>query len=239
MTKKPEERMHIIQQNIYYYDQIAGRYNVIMDQEVNNKRVRQQVAGKFRQLVPSGFVLDFGAGTGLDLDWMTAQGYSIIFCEPAMKMRQEAISFNNNSLRNRNIIFLDNSQTDFRNWEKERPFSSRVDGILANFAVVNCIPDIGLLFRNLAGVIKPGAHFLALFLDNGWKKILRKHPHLILQNLLLGQKIHFKIQFGQYEQIVFIHTMREIRHACAAYFNLSERETIPGSDFVLIHLIRK
>ncbi len=237
--KLKDERLRISRQNIFYYDQIAGRYNAMMDKETFNRTTRQTVAEKFRQLIPSGSVLDFGGGTGLDLKWMTSQGYSVIFCEPSFKMRDEAISYNNSYLQNKNIIFLDDLQADFRNWTRIQPFSPKVDGILANFAVLNCIPDLALLFKNLAQPIKPGAHFLALVLDNGWKKILRSHPYRMLRNLVLGEPVHFRISFEENVQVVYVHTMREIKKASAAYFNISKLETIPASGFVLIHLIRK
>ena len=41
-------------------------------------------------------------------------------------------------------------QTDFRNWNAGFPFDQKVNAVLANFAVINCIPDIELLFEKLA-----------------------------------------------------------------------------------------
>jgi SAM-dependent methyltransferase len=238
-SRRNVEGFRIREQNISYYNQIAAKYNSILEQEDANQIARRTVAEKFKRLVKTGTVLDFGGGTGLDLEWMARQNYSVIFCEPSIEMRKLAININKDSLRYNNITFLDERQVDYTKWCDETAFFQRFDGALANFAVLNCIPDLGILFENLARVIKPGGHMLALMLDNGMKKLLRSHIYRTFRYLLFREPVTIQVRFNEHTQIVYIHTTKEIRIASGTYFSFCKREPLPGTGFILIHLIRK
>src|ERR1700730_17428602 len=153
--KPNQDKILIHKQNCSFYDEIADNYDSMMDQEILNGITRQKVTDKFYNIIKSGEILDFGGGTGRDLEWLTHKGYRIIFCEPSEKMREKASELNKNNLHNADLVFVDPDRTDFTKWHKELPFSQKVDAILANFAVINCIADIELLFQNLALVLKP------------------------------------------------------------------------------------
>ena len=170
MNASLKNEQSIIKQNISFYDEIAEQYDEILEQDQNNIFVREKVAVVFSKLLPSGLVLDFGGGTGKDLGWLTEKGYPVIFCEPSVKMREKAILFSKKNLPGSDITFLDNAAADFVSWPFNLPFSQKVDGTLANFAVINSIPDIKLLFKNLSLVIKQGGHLLMLVLKSDLKK---------------------------------------------------------------------
>ena len=156
-------------ENILYYNAIANEYNDMLDKNPD-RIVREKVANKFCSIVKEAAVLDFGGGTGLDLEWLADNNHTIFFCEPSIGMRETAIC-NYANLLHDNVIFLDDFAADFRQWHLQLPFPVKVDAVLSNFAVLNCIPDIELLFQKLAVVVKPGGNIIALVLTKNLKKI--------------------------------------------------------------------
>ena len=173
MAQLQKNEEQISRQNISYYDEIATDYDAIINKESANKIIRKKVSDKFISLVKGRLVLDFGGGTGQDLSWLLNNNYRVVFCEPSASMRRIAIDQHKNAFSGTKIDFLDGDKTDFRNWNEIFPFEQKVDAILANFAVINCIPDIDLLFKKLALAIKPGGILVALILESGLKKWLR------------------------------------------------------------------
>src|ERR1017187_5336548 len=94
MTEREKEQdVQINKRNISYYDEIAENYDAILNNDGANKIIRDIVAVKFSSLVKKGgYVLDFGGGTGGDLDWLIRQHYHVIFCEPSTAMRKIAVN---------------------------------------------------------------------------------------------------------------------------------------------------
>jgi len=233
-----KDKRRAVQDSISYYNEIAAHYNRVLLGDASNLPVRQRVKEKLLGLLKSGTVLDFGAGTGLDLHWMTAN-YQVFFCEPSVAMRAKAIQYNNDSLRSDNIVFLDGAATDFNTWQETLPFPQKADAILSNFGPVNCIPNIGLLFNRLALAIKPGGHCLLLLLDLGFRKRLKWHRRNALLSLLPGRPFEMYLREGPYRQTVYLHTPAAIKKAAAPYFNYCSHEPLGGFGFTLFHLTRK
>jgi SAM-dependent methyltransferase len=231
--------IRVSRQNISYYDKIASDYDLILNQNGNNKLIRDNTASKFKDIVKGDCVLDFGGGTGLDLYWLDQENYRIIFCEPSKEMRQIAINRQINELPNANIHFLGDGEVDFRNWNDEFPFKEKVDAILANFAVVNCIPDIKLFFEKLALAIKPGGIVIALILKNGLLRRLQSNLKGTLKSFFTGYPTGFYIDFKGNRQLVYIHTKKSIRRASAGNFQLLRIEQLQKFGYDLIHLKRK
>jgi SAM-dependent methyltransferase len=223
-TGSAPEITHI--QNISYYDHIAGSYNHMLDERDSNAIVRQKVAERFIQWIRGGVVLDFGGGTGLDLAWLTDH-YKVIFCEPSTGMRGEAIR----SAENKSIQFLSGEEANFRHWNQVTPFHIPVDAILANFAVLNCIPDICLFFEQMAPVLKPGGALIAVLLKTGIRHSIRTSLGLWTERL--------KINYNEHQHIAFVHSVASIRKAARSQFTLSHTESLEGSDFILLKLLRK
>ena len=132
-----------ILQSASFYDVVAGNYNNHMT-EMDNK-IRERVRNEFKNKVArDSLVLDFGGGTGLDLPWLIDR-YHILFLEPSVNMRSVAKKIPN---ANNKITYIE-QQTDFNNWDNTNlPFNEKVNGILMNFAVLNCIKNIGILLIN-------------------------------------------------------------------------------------------
>jgi SAM-dependent methyltransferase len=217
--------------NSSFYNEIAEEYDALMDKEGSNGVVRRKVADKFLGTVASGRVLDFGGGTGSDLEWLTKHPYQVIFCEPSAGMKEQALFRYQNGIRPGLVDFLSGAQSDFTEWHKNLPFHPAADAVLANFAVVNCISDIGLLFRNLALVLKPGGSLIALVLRPKWLHTLRSFAGLTPDTL--------EVRYKEHSQTVYVHTAKAIQKASAPYYTFSSRTSLPGSVFSLIHLTRK
>ena len=236
--KHDKDEFLISKQNILYYDEIADSYDRILDQDSLNNIIREKVAGRFIEYVKPGCVLDFGGGTGRDLKWLTENHYKIFFCEPSAGMKEKAIQHNQKVLHNNNIVFLEKAQTEFTHWHEELPFTEKVDAILSNFAVINCIPHIELLFKNLALIIKPGGALVALILDNKAKGLISRLRGA-LRSFILKTPLTVDIKYKEHLQTVYVYTTKQIKKASKANFDFSNRESLPGFGFILIHLIRK
>jgi len=234
-----KEKILTNEQNITYYDRIANSYDQLMEQDDSNKLIRQKVKAKFLSYVQAGQVLDFGGGTGIDLEWLSANNYKIFFCEPSVSMREKAMQYNNNILHYNDIVFLDTAQTDFTGWGKVPPFSEQVDAILSNFAVINNIQDIELLFKHLALVIKPGGHFMIVFLDLSFKKKLGLNRRSAIQSFIFRTTFIMYVWHHEHKQTVFVHPEKKIKKASAPYFRYCSAEVLGGFGFKLMHLRRK
>jgi SAM-dependent methyltransferase len=227
----------VIHQNISYYDEIAHVYDQVMDADRSNELVRKMVREKMRRVLQSGWVIDFGGGTGLDLEWLSQAGYHIIFCEPSEAMREKAIALNNTTVLNQDIHFLDAANTDFMQWRRQPPFHRKADALIANFGVINYIPDLKSLFQNLAAALKPGAHVLLVTLKLSLRQRLRWHRRNALKSLFFRIPFVMYITYNTKQQTVFVHSEKEIRKAAAQHFEF--RESQPVTGFTFIHLTRR
>jgi SAM-dependent methyltransferase len=228
-----------MEKNLAYYDEIAGDYDNILDQDDSNHPVREKVATLFHHYVRAGRILDFGGGTGKDLPWMIEKGYRIIFCEPSPGMLEKAKARAINLPNKEKILFLNAPHTDFSNWASTLPFDDKVDGILANFAVLNTIPDLQLLFRHLSLVIRPGGHAVLLVLKAGLRTRWKTNRKATVLSLMGGSTVSGTVNFQQQQQTFYLHTISSIQKTSAPWFHFTSRIPVEKNDFVLIHLVRK
>jgi len=204
----------------------------------SDKIVREIVANKFCSIIKASVVLDFGGGTGLDLEWLAGNNHTIFFCEPSAGMRAKAIGSRKDLLHD-NVIFLEDAAADFRQWHLQLPFNEKVDAVLSNFAVLNCIADIELLFQNLAVVVKPGGNIIALVLTENIKGMLKGNFRSILKSFIRRKPASINVQYKKNQQTVYIYSIKEIMKASRKHFNFCNSEMLPASGFTLIHLKRK
>jgi SAM-dependent methyltransferase len=229
----------ISKQNISYYDEIAEDYDAILNKDAANAIIRSRVSDRFNSLVKSGTVLDFGGGTGQDLGWMLRYGYHVIFCEPSAAMREIAVERTEYELPSAVISFLEDHETDFRTWNSLFPFEQKVNAVLANFAVINCIPDITTLFEKLALVIEPGGIVFVLMLDYTIVRKLRSNLKGTIRSFFSGNTLSFEIDYSGERQQVYLHSDRAIRRAVAHTFEYDRPELFRRFGYRLIHLVRK
>lgn len=227
----------IAQKNISYYNEIAPEYDTILEKERSNEIVRKTVANSFTRAVNKGWVVDFGGGTGQDLNWLIKNEYKVIFCEPSIGMRKIAMQNASSQFPNSTIVFLDDADTHFTGWAAS-PFEQKVEAALLNFAVLNCIPNIDELFKILSLMIKPGGHIFALILDNSFLTLLKKNPKAVAKNVFFRSPIVSTIQYHNHSQTVYIHTKKELKKAFSPYFKLHDWKLQKGSGFILLHLVK-
>jgi SAM-dependent methyltransferase len=231
--------MDFREKNILFYDAIAAEYDEQLKNDKKNIYVRELVAKKFIQVAKARLVLDFGGGTGQDLEWLLKHQYQIIFCEPSKAMRQIARGRESLKFPDSAIIFFENEQADFRKWTDSFPFEQKVDAVLANFAVLNCIREIDELFNKLAIALKPGGHVIALVLDDHIINYLQSQPLSTIRSLIFGGPIRLFVNHNMHQQEVYVHSIRNIRNACKRKFDLISGVRLKDYGFRLIHLIRK
>jgi ubiquinone/menaquinone biosynthesis C-methylase UbiE len=238
MNDKSKSRVAVSDQNILYYDAIASNYDEILDRDAANAWCRGKVAAFFVDNVKGGQVLDFGGGTGQDLGWLAENNYEVLFCEPSTLMRNIAIE-RSKQLLSANIRFLHERQCDFTCWPDSFPETQRVSAILANFAVLNCVPDIPMLFEKFANVLISGGLVVALVLKNGPRKRLASNLRGTLKSLLTQKTVTITIDYHGNRQIVYIHSMRQFKKAMGDAFAFFHHEQLRGTGFRLICLRRK
>lgn len=224
-------------ENILYYNAIANEYNNMVDTEAD-RIVREKVANKFCSIVKSPVVLDFGGGTGLDLEWLSRNYNTVFFCEPSAGMRRQAIDSHKDP-QYKNVIFLDGAATDFRQWHLQPPFPVKVDAVLSNFAVLNCIPDIELLFLNLSRIVKQDGNVIALVLSKNFKKTLLSRLRHMLKFFTNREATAIHLQYKENRQTVYIYSIKEIAKASRKYFDFFSYEALHPSGFTLLHLKRR
>jgi SAM-dependent methyltransferase len=224
-------------QNISYYDRVAEEYDSMLGREVSNAEARTRVSKAFMELVPSGSVLDFGGGTGLDLGWMCAQGYRVFFCEPSAGMRKKAEEYNHRSIPGGQVKFLSGDETDFMKWAQQRPpFAGNIDGILANFAVLNNIEDLQKLFACLSLLLRPKGWLLACLLEAP-KGLMGGRRNWI--SWIFGRPRSYRINYHGNQQVIYVHPLKETRRACLPYFEFAGKESLHPAPFFLIRLQNK
>lgn len=217
---------------IAYYDLIAGVYNEHMTD--SDRQVRGKVAGIFARYVAEGNVLDFGGGTGLDLPWLLGLGYQVFFLEPSAGMRKLARQEAYLSLGRRMPVFLDND-TDIRGWSPDHlPFGEKMQGILADFAVLNCLADLQLFFRKISLVSQPGARVVACVLDLPWLVVLRTFGVRMALLRLLQGAIAVPNSDGRIRHKTYIRSMRRYRRAARPYFRPLARIPLHANHFSLL-----
>src|SRR6218665_3714320 len=150
----------------FFYDTIAQDYDKYL-QVADDQKVREAVTKIMTSKIPQSVILDFGGGTGLDLEWLSKR-YTVYFLEPSAGMRAVA---KERRIERANAISFVEEHLDFTEWT-ESVLPVQVDGILANFAVLNCIENIPLLFNKLALLTKPGSFLFATVLDASFVNVL-------------------------------------------------------------------
>jgi SAM-dependent methyltransferase len=217
---------------IAYYDLIAGVYNEHMTD--SDRQVRGKVASVFASYVAGGNVLDFGGGTGLDLPWLLGLGYHVFFLEPSAGMRKLARQEVYLSLGPGMPVFLD-KDTDIGGWSPDHlPFTEKMQGILADFAVLNCLADLKGFFQKMSLVSQPGAHVVICVLDLPWLAVLRAFGlRAALQRLLWGS-VTVPNSDGGIRHKTYIRSMRRYRRAAGRYFRPLTRIRLQANHFSLL-----
>jgi ubiquinone/menaquinone biosynthesis C-methylase UbiE len=209
--------------NLSFYDSIAPQYDSLLT--ATDHQARLQVEKIFCQYVTGSSIMDFGGGTGLDLGWTAGKFSNVIFVEPSPNMRQVAVQ---RAAAHPNVLIVENT-CDFSQWsDTNLPSEDTVDGILANFAVFNCIENLTPLFNKLTLVARAGSYLVATVIDPRPARIARQYTLLAMLRIIMSPRIVINSNFMDGHRQTFIHALRVFRRSCRPHFIL--RECIPLKD---------
>jgi SAM-dependent methyltransferase len=190
-------------------------------------------------MVSGKYVLDFGGGTGNDLQWLIQSGFKVYFCEPSKGMREIAMNNFQKSIWTNEIIFLDDEGSVFQKWENNNiPFEYQVDGILANFAVLNSIKQLEQLSEKLALVSKQNTRLIISVLDFKLKKIYSRDIFKIARLYFSGHGLVTKVKDNDCQMVVYLHTKTKLIKSFKKYFNFDESFLLADGTFRLFHFLR-
>jgi hypothetical protein len=217
-----------------FYNLVAPYYNRHMTDA--DKKARDCVHTLIKQHVLHQNVMDFGGGTGLDIPWFTEHNYHVYFVEPSTNMRSIARASN---ASNRQITFIDTG-TDFDNWnENDLPFQQKVNGIMANFAVLNCIEDIDLLFAKLALVASDDCHIIATVIDPRFAGMVRNYSILSAIRMILQPRLTILNKYDGQLHPTYVHSLRSLERASRNHFALQSIHPLQSSSFVALIFKRR
>lgn len=140
-----------------YWDNVADTYDQVFPETLIG---RLQRAAVWRELIrvfrPGQRILELNCGTGIDAVYLASKGVSVLACDVSPRMIEVA--------RNRSVSADASARIDFRVLPTEEIASlSRdavFDGVFSNFSGLNCVSDHSAVARNLAELLRPGAHAL-------------------------------------------------------------------------------
>jgi SAM-dependent methyltransferase len=146
-----------------HYDRVAAHY----DEQVNGLPLNRLIRDVFRQrvatLVPhSGTLLDFGCGTGTDAAWYAERGYRVIAYDISSAMVDVLRARCSADIAQGRIVPVVGG---LRELDETLQGCSSLDGIAANFAVLNHLHDLRPLFETLASRLRPDAPLVASLLN--------------------------------------------------------------------------
>lgn len=105
-------------------------------------------------LLPKGaYVLDFGAGTGIDAKTYVANGHPTFVYEPSAAMRDYLAQHCRDEIDRKTMVTV------------TLPLTCKVQAVTANFAVLNHLAEHTLLFEELSHVVHQGGFVLASMLN--------------------------------------------------------------------------
>lgn len=190
-----------------FYDAVAPSYDELLEADATNSINRQEVQAALRDaLAPGSRILDFGAGTGSDWDWLLAAGYDVVGYEPSAGMR--AVSAERPVAQQ--VVTID----DLSAWQSE-PVDAHFDGILANFAVLNHVRDLAPVFATFDTVLRPGGQVFLVVLDPGRGSAPES------------------VEYGGRKTPVYAHAVADIS-AASPSFDLTVDRALTGNRFRLL-----
>jgi ubiquinone/menaquinone biosynthesis C-methylase UbiE len=139
------------------FDSIAERYDDIFTHSLIGRAQRQAVWERIRQVFGRGdYVLEVNCGTGEDALFLSRHQVVVLACDASEKMIGVA--------RGRLSTENPSSPVELRVLPIERLSElSRgrlFDGILSNFAGLNCVRDLARAAEDFAALVKPGGALL-------------------------------------------------------------------------------
>jgi 2-polyprenyl-3-methyl-5-hydroxy-6-metoxy-1,4-benzoquinol methylase len=222
-----------IESNESFYSAIASEYNTrLTNQDIDT---RKSISEIFKQKVPHGSIMDFGGGTGLDLPWMLEHNYNVFFLEPSAGMRSVA---KENPDHTGNLVFVETNM-DYRDWTLNNlPIKGKLTGVLANFAVLNCLENVQPFFEKISMLLDANGYLIVTVIDPAYRSISGSYSLVAALKLnLLGQLEILNQHKGIFHS-TFIHSLRSLKRKSKPYFNLESCVSMRDSNFIVMQFRR-
>ena len=130
------------------------QYHKVILASPRDRLVRDRFQKIALGLLPQGAdVLDFGAGTGIDAKAYAANGHLTFVYEPSEAMREYLVQYCRDEIARGTLVAV------------ASPLTCKVQGVTANFAVLNHFADHALLFEELSRVVHRDGFVLANMLN--------------------------------------------------------------------------
>jgi len=134
------------------FDTIASQYDAHWSDTPVGKAQRSAVWSRVDPLFKrSDFVLDLGCGTGVDASHLQSRGVSVYGVDSSPRMVELA--------RQRGI------EADCCSIERLQYFDMRLDGVISNFAALNCLPSLLTIAGSLGRMVRSGGHLALCFMS--------------------------------------------------------------------------
>jgi SAM-dependent methyltransferase len=150
------------------FDALADTYDQTFACSRIGRAQREAVTWEMdRVFRPGQRILEINCGTGVDAVHLASHGVAVLACDIAPRMigaaRQRANKAQLES-RLRAPIEFRVLATERIGLLRDASFAAQFDGVLSNFAGLNCVAELSAVVRDLAILLKPGARaVLCLF----------------------------------------------------------------------------
>lgn len=143
------------------FDGIADSYDSTFTYSSVGQAQRSATWDAFRKAFrPGDRVLDLGCGTGIDGWFLAGQGVKVLAVDSSAEMIRVARERLASHAKQTPIEFEVTAIEDLRQLKDRGPF----DGLVSNFAALNCVEDLRRVARDSAELLRPGATALLCFL---------------------------------------------------------------------------
>jgi len=141
------------------FDAVAEVYDFLFTNSLIGRAQRQSVWREMDKQFRSGQqILEINCGTGMDAMHLASRGIHVVACDSSPNMI--AVARRNTAAWNDFIDLRTVAIEQIGELEGERSY----DGVLSNFAGLNCVEDLRSVARSLARLVKPGGKaILCLF----------------------------------------------------------------------------
>lgn len=147
------------------FDHIASTYDATFTETVIGKLQRASVWTNLKNILPalSGKeVLELNCGTGEDAVRFARLGFNVVATDIASEMIKEA----QRKVDRENLSHVISARLLDLTMLNEEKFTGKFDLVFSNFGGLNCIhpKDFKKIFKQVASVLKPGGHFVAVIM---------------------------------------------------------------------------
>ncbi len=139
------------------FDAIADTYDQVFTDSLVGKTQRAQVWGEMDNLFgPGQRILEINCGTGADALHLAQRGVKVVACDASARMVAVARQRLSQAGLLDFVAFRDLPIERIDLIQDQGPF----DGLVSNFAGLNCVTDLNTVAIQLAALLRPGAKAL-------------------------------------------------------------------------------